>query len=58
MAQPIVSDARGTITPKTGLSRHRADQLWGLLFISPQLLGLLVFSIGPLLFALYISLTT
>jgi len=58
MAQPIASNTQVSGTPRTGLSRRRADQLWGYLFISPQLIGLLVFSLGPLLFAFYISLTT
>ncbi|MFK4343522.1 ABC-type sugar transport system permease subunit [Paenibacillus sp. RC73] len=33
--------------------KHQA--LWGYLFISPQFLGLLCFSLLPLLYALYLS---
>jgi len=37
--------------------RSRAEQAWGLLAISPWLAGFLVFSLGPLLFSLFLSLT-
>jgi multiple sugar transport system permease protein len=31
--------------------KHRRDSLWALTFLSPQLVGLLVFMLGPLVFA-------
>ncbi|MEK3722714.1 carbohydrate ABC transporter permease [Paenibacillus sp. FSL H8-0034] len=37
------------------LSRNTKDHLWAYLFITPQLLGLLLFAIGPVLFAFAIS---
>jgi multiple sugar transport system permease protein len=38
-------------------SRTTTDNLWALLFVGPQLIGLLAFSAIPLLSALYLSLT-
>lgn len=38
------------------MARNKAN-LWGYLFISPQLVGLLFFSLIPLLYALYLSFT-
>ena len=55
---PIVKETAARAPRRVGASRRTADNLWALLFISPQLLGLLVFSLGPLLFAFYISLTS
>ena len=40
-----------------GLNRKRADLLWALLFVGPQLLGLIVFSLLPLIAAFYLSTT-
>jgi multiple sugar transport system permease protein len=54
---PIVKDTSLSASRRAGTSRRTADNLWALFFIAPQLLGLLVFSLGPLLFAFYISLT-
>lgn len=36
---------------------RRRESLWALGFLGPQLIGLLVFMIGPLIFALYLSFT-
>ncbi|MGE5672293.1 MAG: carbohydrate ABC transporter permease [Mycobacterium leprae] len=46
--------ARGT-KPKSRLARYEA--IWGLLFITPWLIGFLVFVAGPMLFSLYTSFT-
>jgi multiple sugar transport system permease protein len=40
---------------KSWLSRHRAEQLWGLLLVSPWLIGLLLFKLLPILASLGIS---
>lgn len=37
---------------------HRQNNLWGLLFIGPQLLGLLAFSLIPVLYAFWLSFTS
>ena len=58
MAAPIVGEGGARAARGTGISRQNSDRLWALLFIAPQLIGLLVFSLGPTLFALYISLTS
>jgi multiple sugar transport system permease protein len=42
---------------KSWLSRRRADQLWGLLLISPWLIGLILFKLIPILASLGISFT-
>ncbi|MDP9317069.1 MAG: sugar ABC transporter permease [Chloroflexota bacterium] len=54
-----------TSTPRIGtatsggrrLNRKTSDLLWALVFVGPQLLGLIVFSLLPLLAAFYLSLT-
>ena len=55
---PIVKGMQSSAAQRVGLSRRTSDGLWALFFITPQLLGLLIFSLGPLLFAFYISLTS
>ena len=42
---------------RRSMSRHTSDLLWSLVFIGPQLIGLLVFSLIPLLAGFYLSLT-
>lgn len=42
--------------PAVRRSRRR-EALWALGFLSPQLVGLIVFMVGPLIFALFLSLT-
>lgn len=39
------------------VSRQTSDTLWAIVFIGPQLIGLLLFSLFPLLSAFYLSLT-
>jgi multiple sugar transport system permease protein len=52
---------RDVVTTRTGggrrMNRKTSELLWGLLFVGPQLLGLLVFSMIPLIGAFYLSLT-
>ncbi len=61
MAIPVVQPALGeALEPKTkgGLlrsRRQRSDVLWGLFFISPQVIGLLVFSLIPVVYAFILS---
>lgn len=45
----------GAVARELGTSRATAETLEGLLFLSPNLLGFLVFFAGPLLFSLVIS---
>ncbi len=47
----------GTATKRGRLDRKKSDLLWVLFFIAPQLIGLIVFSLLPLLAAFYLSLT-
>lgn len=35
--------------------KHRRDSLWALAFLSPQLIGLLAFMLGPLIFAIVLG---
>jgi multiple sugar transport system permease protein len=46
-----------TVSAGRRWNRDTADNFWALLFIGPQLIGLLAFSALPLLSALYLSLT-
>lgn len=54
--------ARGALKPEliSKPKRSRSDAFernWGLLFIAPWLIGLFAFSIGPMLYSLYLSFT-
>jgi multiple sugar transport system permease protein len=42
---------------RRGYSRQTADKLWAVLFVGPQVLGLLVFALIPLVSAFYLSFT-
>jgi multiple sugar transport system permease protein len=39
------------------LSLRRREELWGYIFISPWLIGFLIFTLGPMLASLFLSLT-
>jgi multiple sugar transport system permease protein len=57
VVQPALGDAAGS-RAKGGLlasRRQKSDALWGLFFIGPQLLGLLAFSLGPVIYAFVLS---
>ena len=53
----------GAVAPAPELSashsgderKHRQDSLWALAFLAPQLVGLLVFMLGPLIFAVVLA---
>lgn len=57
MATTTTSNARTAASGGRRMSRQTSDNLWGLFFIAPQLIGLLIFSLFPLLAAMYISFT-
>jgi multiple sugar transport system permease protein len=47
-----------TATTRPAIQRaRRRESLWALGFLAPQLVGLLVFMVGPLIFALFLSFT-
>ena len=50
-------DRARTVPAGRPWNRNTTDNLWALLFVGPQLIGLLAFSALPLLSALYLSLT-
>ena len=50
----VVAPAR----PRSAVSRRQRDWLWALLFVGPQLLGLLAFALFPLAFGFALSLMT
>lgn len=50
--------AEGARARAAARARRRRDGLWALFFIGPQLFGLLAFVMGPLIFALFLSLTS
>src|SRR3989440_8383702 len=50
-------DRARTVPAGRPWNRNTTDKLWALLFVGPQLIGLLAFSALPLLSALYLSLT-
>lgn len=62
-----VGETRTTPTPPTTgggarrlnrrRRRGRGDSLWALAFLAPQLVGLLFFLVGPMIFSFYLSLT-
>jgi multiple sugar transport system permease protein len=48
----------GTIAAeRRGVTRQTSDLLWALVFVAPQVIGLIVFSLLPLISAFYVSLT-
>lgn len=56
---PATSSARGMVSPRSRaqIITHRREALQGYLFISPWILGFLLFTIGPLFASLYYSFT-
>jgi multiple sugar transport system permease protein len=57
MATTTTRDARTSAAGRRQLNRQTSDLLWALLFIAPQAIGLLIFSLIPLISAFYLSLT-
>lgn len=57
MATTTTRDLRTTAASRRGLNRRTSDLLWALLFIGPQVIGLLIFSLIPLIGAFYLSFT-
>jgi multiple sugar transport system permease protein len=55
----IISKAASTAVPKTGTSskRRRREALWFYLFVSPWMIGFLVFLFGPMIASVYYSMT-
>jgi len=56
MAATTTGSAR-TAAGKRGINRYTADYLWAALFVGPQVIGMLLFSLIPLVSAFYLSLT-
>ncbi len=56
MAAPSVSADLNFRKPKKS-SAESLERRWGMLFISPWVIGLLVFSVGPMLYSLFLSFT-
>ncbi|PZE22817.1 carbohydrate ABC transporter permease [Paenibacillus xerothermodurans] len=46
-----------TAQPRKGLSLDKKESVWGYLFVSPWVVGFLLFTLFPLLFSLYASFT-
>ncbi len=57
-AQAVATPSAVVAKGKRRDNRAAKDILWGYLFISPQLVGMLVFSLIPLLSVFYLSLTS
>jgi multiple sugar transport system permease protein len=57
MAVTTRSEVQPTPVRGRQLNRKTSDWLWALLFIGPQAIGLVIFSLIPLLSAFYLSLT-
>lgn len=57
MAGTSASGVQQVEARKRGISWRRSDLLWALFFIAPQVIGLAVFSLFPLLTAFYLSVT-
>lgn len=57
MAVTTTRDAQTQARPSQ-LNRQTSDALWGIFFVAPQAIGLFIFSLIPLVAALYISLTS
>ena len=57
MAATTTRDVRTAAGGQRRLTRQNSDLLWALLFIAPQVIGLIAFSLLPLLSAFYLSLS-
>lgn len=57
MAVTTKPDVRQSHAGRRPLTRQTSDLLWALLFVGPQLIGLIAFSLIPLLSGFYLSLT-
>jgi multiple sugar transport system permease protein len=56
MAATTTGSARAA-AGRRGLNRQTSDYLWAALFVAPQVIGMLLFSLFPLISAFYLSLT-
>ncbi|NOU80902.1 ABC transporter permease subunit [Paenibacillus sp. LMG 31459] len=57
MSESAVTRKTTGAEPKTYWTRKRREQLAGWLFIAPEVIGMLVIAVFPLLFSLFLSLT-
>lgn len=57
MAVTTKTEVRPSGAGRRRLNRQTSDLLWALLFVGPQVIGLLVFSLIPLVSGFYLSLT-
>jgi multiple sugar transport system permease protein len=57
MAATTTRDARTTAAGRRRFTRQTSDLLWALVFVAPQVIGLIAFSLIPLLSAFYLSLS-
>ncbi len=57
-ASPLVGSTKDVSTAGGLQHRKRSEALWGYLFILPQLVGLLAFSLIPLIFVFYLSMVS
>lgn len=55
LTKPVAQVEVATRPAKRGVAWHRSPGFWGMLFISPWLLGFLIFTAGPMLISLYLS---
>ncbi len=57
VARPIAQEATGRTSALRGWGsrRQRSDARWGLFFIAPQIIGLLMFSLIPVVYAFVLS---
>jgi multiple sugar transport system permease protein len=53
----LTSTTRSTGSRRTILTKSRREALWGYVFVSPWIIGFLVFTLGPLIASLVISFT-
>jgi multiple sugar transport system permease protein len=57
MAATTTREARTTAAGRSRFSRKTNDRMWAGIFVAPQVIGLVVFSLIPLISAFYLSLT-
>jgi len=57
MATTTTGNVRTATSGGSRMTRQTSDLLWALLFVGPQLVGLILFSLIPLLTSFYLSLT-
>ena len=54
---PVLVSAQPAVAKRSRLTVQQQQRMWGMLFMSPWLIGFLLFTLGPMIVSLYFSFT-